>query len=277
MDACPTPSPSLLQAPLLWVPIAFYLGMHHVINMDLYADSHFTVNIMKLKVGTQYCLPLAPQHRLRYTVVAVVQLLGHVQHFVTPWTVACQASLSPTISQSYLQVYSRCSINICWSRKSLVGSEGGSGTCSEGRGLGLELGSGWGRGLAPDTSSGNCEVIPATPSLCELRFWSRSQRTLEVTPLHSALNCQPPTCHPYLSILWDVSLRTFASGRGTQIHSSLKRGVKRALSRTKSLQGLGGTHTFAEQLWREGDQSPAFSACSSIDGCVILGQALPSL
>ena len=51
-----------------------------------------------------------------------------------------------------------------------MGSEGGSGTCSEGRGLGLELGSGWGRGLAPDTSSGNCEVIPATPSLCELRF-----------------------------------------------------------------------------------------------------------
>ena len=80
-------------------------------------------------------------------------------------------------------------------------------------------------GLTPDTSSGNCEVIPATPSLCELRFWSRSQRTIEVTPPHSALNSQSPTCYPHLRSPWDVSLRTglqspFASGRGTQFHSS---------------------------------------------------------
>ena len=61
-------------------------------------------------------------------------------------TAAHQASLSSTITQGYLQVYSRRSVNICWSRKWLVGSEGGSGTCSEGRGLVLELGSGWGRG-----------------------------------------------------------------------------------------------------------------------------------
>ena len=34
---------------------------------------------------------------------AVVQLLSHVQLFVTPWTVACQSSLSFTISWSLLK------------------------------------------------------------------------------------------------------------------------------------------------------------------------------
>ena len=36
----------------------------------------------------------------------VVQLLSHVQLFVTPWTVAYQASLSFTISQSFLKLVS---------------------------------------------------------------------------------------------------------------------------------------------------------------------------
>ena len=35
-----------------------------------------------------------------FLMVVVVQLLSHVQLFVTPWTAACQASLSLTISQS---------------------------------------------------------------------------------------------------------------------------------------------------------------------------------
>ena len=34
----------------------------------------------------------------------VVQLLNHVQPFVTPWTAACQASLPFTISQSFLKL-----------------------------------------------------------------------------------------------------------------------------------------------------------------------------
>ena len=32
--------------------------------------------------------------------VVLIQLPSHVQFFVTPWTAACQASLSPTISRS---------------------------------------------------------------------------------------------------------------------------------------------------------------------------------
>ena len=38
--------------------------------------------------------------------VVVVHLLNHVQIFVTPWTAACQASLSFTISQSLLKFMS---------------------------------------------------------------------------------------------------------------------------------------------------------------------------
>ena len=43
--------------------------------------------------------------KLKFGVV-VVQSLSCVQHFVTPWTEACQASLSFTISQSLLKLMS---------------------------------------------------------------------------------------------------------------------------------------------------------------------------
>ena len=42
--------------------------------------------------------------------VAVVQLLSYVQLFVTPWTAACQASLSFTIFQSLLKLMSNESV-----------------------------------------------------------------------------------------------------------------------------------------------------------------------
>ena len=38
--------------------------------------------------------------------VVVVQLLSHVQHFVTPWAAACQVALSFTVSQSLLKLMS---------------------------------------------------------------------------------------------------------------------------------------------------------------------------
>ena len=43
---------------------------------------------------------------LMLTIVVVVELLSHVQLFVTPWTTARQASLSFTISQSLLKLVS---------------------------------------------------------------------------------------------------------------------------------------------------------------------------
>ena len=42
----------------------------------------------------------------RHLIVVVVQLLSHVQLFVTPWTASCQASLSFTISRSLLKLMS---------------------------------------------------------------------------------------------------------------------------------------------------------------------------
>ena len=41
---------------------------------------------------------------LTHSEVAVVQSLSHVQLFATPWTAACQASLSFTISRSLLKL-----------------------------------------------------------------------------------------------------------------------------------------------------------------------------
>ena len=41
-----------------------------------------------------------------YAIVVVVQLLSHVQLFVTPWTAALQASPSFTISWSLLKLMS---------------------------------------------------------------------------------------------------------------------------------------------------------------------------
>ena len=38
--------------------------------------------------------------------IFVVQLLSHVQFFVTPWSTACQASLSFTVSRSLLKLMS---------------------------------------------------------------------------------------------------------------------------------------------------------------------------
>ena len=45
-----------------------------------------------------------------YTYIVVVQLLSCVQLFVTPWTVACQTSLSFTISWSLLKLMSTESV-----------------------------------------------------------------------------------------------------------------------------------------------------------------------
>ena len=52
-------------------------------------------------------MPFIPPHILwRYFLSIVVQSLIYVWLFVTPWTVACQASLSFTISWSWLKLMS---------------------------------------------------------------------------------------------------------------------------------------------------------------------------
>ena len=49
---------------------------------------------------------LSLQQVIIILLVVVIQLLSHVQLFATPWTAACQASLSFTISQSLLKLMS---------------------------------------------------------------------------------------------------------------------------------------------------------------------------
>ena len=50
--------------------------------------------------------PLPPLRRISSAYSFVLQSLNHVRLFVTPWTVACQASLSFIISQSLLKLMS---------------------------------------------------------------------------------------------------------------------------------------------------------------------------
>ena len=51
-----------------------------------------------------------PTEAFSGNVFVVVQSVSHVQLFVTPWTAACQASLSFTISQSFLKLMSTESV-----------------------------------------------------------------------------------------------------------------------------------------------------------------------
>ena len=44
------------------------------------------------------------EYQFNFNVISSVQLLSHVQLFVTPWNAACQASLSITNSQSLLKL-----------------------------------------------------------------------------------------------------------------------------------------------------------------------------
>ena len=54
-----------------------------------------------------YCLKLfTAANSLHIYNIVVIQLLSHVQLFVTPWTSACQTSLSFTIFQSLLKLMS---------------------------------------------------------------------------------------------------------------------------------------------------------------------------
>ena len=56
--------------------------------------------------GNQLCVRTRSHGHPPARLVAVVQLLSRVRFFATPWTVACQAPLSSTVSQSWPQVMS---------------------------------------------------------------------------------------------------------------------------------------------------------------------------
>ena len=59
-------------------------------------------------VNVNWCNHCGEQYGdyLKIKVTILVQLLSHIQLFVTPWTAAHQASLSFTISQSFFTLMS---------------------------------------------------------------------------------------------------------------------------------------------------------------------------
>ena len=66
---------------------------------------------MKKKKRSNDCL------RNKVIIVVAVQSLSHVQLFVTPWTEACQASLSSTVSRSslkFMSIESMIRHRKCW-------------------------------------------------------------------------------------------------------------------------------------------------------------------
>ena len=58
---------------------------------------------MKIIYFDKACMCLKRNYMLKNNVIIVVQLLNLVQLLVTPWTAACQASLTFTISLSLLK------------------------------------------------------------------------------------------------------------------------------------------------------------------------------
>ena len=61
----------------------------------------------KLETARVYCRGYQPNsHKGQARDISSVQSLSHVQFFATPWTTACQASLSFTNSQSLLKLMS---------------------------------------------------------------------------------------------------------------------------------------------------------------------------
>ena len=76
------------------------LGPTLCVTMTIALQAPLSMGFSKQKYWSG--LPCRPAGDLPDSVVVVVQLLSCVQLFATPWTVAQQASLSLTISQSLL-------------------------------------------------------------------------------------------------------------------------------------------------------------------------------
>ena len=77
----------------------FTFSFHfHALEKEMATHSHFSYHRLMLLTCSNVIIPILQ--------AVVVQLLSCVQFFATPWTVARQASLSFTISQSFLKLMS---------------------------------------------------------------------------------------------------------------------------------------------------------------------------
>ena len=68
---------------------------------------------MMIRVQGELCIlsiQLGKLSHTKFILIFVVHLHSHVSHFTSPWTAACQASLSFTTSQSWLKFVSIASV-----------------------------------------------------------------------------------------------------------------------------------------------------------------------
>ena len=81
------------------------LNLHFSSSVNSYCKRYSNNNYYTINIVSNF-LPHLGQIREIFINVVVLQSLSHVQLFATPWTTACQASLSFTISQSFLELMS---------------------------------------------------------------------------------------------------------------------------------------------------------------------------
>ena len=90
-------NPQCIFDSFLWVPIS---------NLKAIPSKHMWKNKTKQKKARFQSCPLTVLSKAARRKLSSVQWLSHVQLFVTPWTAACQASLSITSSWSSLRLTS---------------------------------------------------------------------------------------------------------------------------------------------------------------------------
>ena len=104
---CLGPSPSLKRM-ILKCSSELIPGIHHCTmqcfnNLCPFTMGQETKNSAKAGEAGQGVVPKPALQQTEF--VVAVQSLSHVQLFVTPWTTACQAFLSFTISWSLLKTH----------------------------------------------------------------------------------------------------------------------------------------------------------------------------